>query len=148
MKKLALVLSLLALAMFAVAACGDDDDDEEPAVAEETTEEPAPEEEAPAEDGGAGGTVSVEADPGGQLAYVQSSLEAPAGAVTFEFTNDASIGHDFVIETPDGEEVTRTEVITGDSTSTDADLDPGEYTFYCSVDAHREAGMEGPLTVE
>ena len=39
-------------------------------------------------------------------------------------------------------------MITGSSTTLDAELEAGEYTFYCSVDAHREAGMEGPLTVE
>jgi uncharacterized cupredoxin-like copper-binding protein len=25
---------------------------------------------------------------------------------------------------------------------------PGEYAFYCSVDAHRAAGMQGTLTVK
>jgi plastocyanin len=147
MRKLALVLSLLALAMFAIAACGgDDDDDGETPAAETTAEETTTE---AGGGGAAGGAVAVEADPGGQLAFVQDSLEAPAGTVTFEFTNDASIGHDFVIEDADANEIARTEVITGDSTSVDADLEAGvEYTFYCSVDAHREAGMEGPLTVE
>jgi plastocyanin len=141
MKKLAVLFSVLALAAFGFAACGDDDDDD--------TADTAPTEETTAGDGGGGGaTVDVSADPGGDLAFEQASLEAPAGAVTFNFTNDASIPHDFVIEDADGNEVAGTEEITGDSTTLDTELEAGEYTFYCSVDAHREAGMEGPLTAQ
>ncbi len=53
-----------------------------------------------------------------------------------------------MIEDGDGNEIARTDVISGDSTSTTADLTAGEYTFYCSVDGHPDAGMEGTLTVE
>jgi uncharacterized cupredoxin-like copper-binding protein len=36
----------------------------------------------------------------------------------------------------------------GDVSEIDVDVDAGEYTFYCSVEGHREAGMEGTLTVK
>jgi plastocyanin len=146
MKKLAVLVSVLALAAFGIAACGGDDDDDEgtteAAPATTTTEAGG------GGGGGGGGTVQVSADPSGQLAFEQSSLEAPSGSDTFEFTNDSSVGHDFVIEDADGNQVGGTDVITGDSTTLEVDLQPGEYTFFCSVDAHREAGMEGPLTVK
>lgn len=145
MKKLAVVLSLIALVPFALAACGGDDDgDGEEAQPAETTEEPAGE---PA-DGGAATTVEVTADPGGALAYEEDSLEAEAGEVTFELTNESSTPHDVVIEDAGGSDLTATDEITEDTASTTATLESGDYTFYCSVDAHREAGMEGPLTVE
>jgi plastocyanin len=140
MKKIALLLSLLALAVFGVAACGGDDEDEdtEAAPPTETTEA----------GGGAGGTVSVTADPDGALAYEEETLTAPAGTVTIEFDNPASIGHDVVVEDQDGNELARTDVITQDTATAEGEFEPGEYVYYCSVDGHREAGMEGTLTVE
>jgi plastocyanin len=139
MRKIALALSVLALA---AAGCGGDDE-EEPA---EST--PAPAETATPEGGGGGGsTVSVAADPAGQLAYEPTTLTATAGEVTIEFTNEASVPHDVVVER-DGEDLGETEQITDSSTSTSVELQAGEYTYYCSVPGHREAGMEGTLTVE
>jgi plastocyanin len=143
MKKLALVLSLLALAAFGFAACGGDDDDDD--TTEATTE--ATTTEAGGGGGGAGGTVSISADPGGELAFEQDSVSAPAGEVTIDFTNDSSTPHDVVVEDDSGE-LARTDVISDSSTSASAQLEPGEYTFYCSVDGHRAAGMEGTLTAE
>jgi plastocyanin len=142
--RLAVLFALLALVPFAVAACGDDDDDDtsEPAATTEATET--------GDDtggGGGGSTVSFTADPGGSLAFEEESATATAGTVTLELTNDSSLPHDVQIES-DGEDLGGTEEVTGETTSAEVELEPGEYTFYCSVPGHREGGMEGTLTVE
>ena len=139
MKSMTALVAALALAGSGLAACGDDDD--EPAAPPPAATQP--------DTGGteAGETVEVAADPGGQLEYVQSSLSAPAGSVTFEFANEASVPHDFNVE-QDGEKVAGTDVITSSEDSVSVELEPGRYAYYCSVDGHREAGMEGTLTVE
>jgi plastocyanin len=97
--------------------------------------------------GGAGETLQLAADPSGALKFDKTSLEATAGNVTIDFTNDSSLPHDVKLQGPgvDGE---GTDPITGSSTSVTLDLQPGEYTFYCSVDGHRAAGMEGKLVVK
>lgn len=144
MTKLATTLSLLALAAGGLVACGGDD---ETTSAGATTSSTA----APGTTGSTGGdasTISITADPDGALAYEETSVSAPAGDLTIEFDNPASIAHDVVVEDGDGDELARTEVISSDATTTSAALDAGDYTFYCSVDAHREAGMEGTLTAQ
>jgi plastocyanin len=97
--------------------------------------------------GGGGETLQLAADPSGALKFDKTSLEATAGNVTIDFTNDSSLPHDVKLQGPgvDGE---GTDTITGSSTSVTLDLQPGDYTFYCSVDGHRAAGMEGKLVVK
>ncbi|HEX6228192.1 MAG TPA: plastocyanin/azurin family copper-binding protein [Solirubrobacterales bacterium] len=151
MKKVVPLL-VLALAAAALVACGGDDDGT-------TTTETGPAAEGGAAAGGAeaegeGGaaeaasTLEFEADPGGQLAYTTDEATAKAGQVEIKFNNPASVPHDVAIESADGEQVGKTEIITDSETSTTVELKAGEYTFYCTVPGHREAGMEGTLTVE
>jgi plastocyanin len=97
--------------------------------------------------GGGGETLKIAADPGGALKFDQTSLEASAGNVTIDFTNDSSLQHNVTLDGP-GVEDEGTDTVTGSSTSVTLDLQPGEYTFYCSVDGHRAAGMEGKLVVK
>jgi plastocyanin len=97
--------------------------------------------------GGGGSTVKLAADPSGALKYDTTSLEATAGKVTIDFTNDSSLQHNVKLEGP-GVEDEGTDTITGSSTSVTLDLQPGTYTFFCSVDGHRAAGMEGTLVVK
>jgi plastocyanin len=96
--------------------------------------------------GGGGSTVKVAADPSGALKYVQTDLTATAGSVTIDFTNMSSVPHNVTLE-GNGVSAEGTDTITGSSTTKTFDLQPGTYTFYCSVDSHRAAGMEGKLVV-
>jgi plastocyanin len=98
--------------------------------------------------GGGGSTVKFEADPEGTLAYTTTEATAKAGAVTVDFNNPQGLTHDVAIESSSGEEVGKTELISEGSDSTTVNLKPGTYHFYCTVPGHREAGMEGTLTVK
>jgi plastocyanin len=39
------------------------------------------------------------------------------------------------------------EVGSGATTAARIDLQPGTYTFYCTIDDHRKQGMEGTLVI-
>jgi plastocyanin len=96
--------------------------------------------------GGGGSTVKISADPSGALKYEQTEVSATAGSITIDFTNMSSLPHDVTIEGNGASGAT--DQITDSTTSTTVDLEPGTYTFFCSVDGHRAAGMEGTLTVK
>jgi plastocyanin len=81
------------------------------------------------------------------LAFDKDSLTAKAGEVTIDFDNPSPIPHNVVIE-EDGKELAGFEPITESEKAASADLKAGTYTYYCSVPGHREAGMEGTLTVK
>lgn len=150
MKKVASLL-VLALAAFALVACGGDDDDSDTsATTAETTAESTTGGGSTGGGGAAGGSVvAIEAAGGTELAYVQKEVSAKPGEVTIEFTNPQSLSHDVVVEDADGKELGATELIADSkTTATTESLKAGDYTFYCSVPGHREAGMEGALTVE
>jgi plastocyanin len=95
---------------------------------------------------GAGGTIEVAADESA-LAYDTDSLEVEAGKVEIDFKNPSSIPHDVDVE-QDGKEIGGTEVFADGEEAATVELKPGDYTFFCSVPGHREAGMEGTLTVK
>jgi plastocyanin len=96
--------------------------------------------------GGGGQTLALSADPGGDLKFDKTELTAKAGSVTIDLDNPASTPHAVEIE-GNGVEA-KSETVTEGKTSVTADLEPGEYTFYCPVGSHAQAGMEGTLTVE
>ncbi len=97
---------------------------------------------------GGGSTVNISTPSGSELAYDQKSASAKAGSVTIDFTNNESIPHDVAIESPSGDTVGQTDLVASGTANTTVDLQPGTYTFFCTVPGHREAGMVGPLTVK
>jgi plastocyanin len=127
--------------------------DEEPgshaaAEAEESGEAEAEEQASEGAEGaeGPGGTLQLAADPAA-IAYDKAELSSAPGKVTIDFKNPAPLEHDVAIEAEGGEELVASEAITEGETSVSTELAPGTYTFFCTVPGHREAGMEGPLTV-
>jgi len=99
--------------------------------------------------GGASSTIKLAADPS-QIAYDTDSLAAKAGNITIDFDNpNDALGHDVCVEVEGGEELGCSDVVTGDSATLDLkNVKTGSYMFFCSVDAHEQAGMEGTLTVQ
>lgn len=92
------------------------------------------------------GTLEIPVAAAG-LAYQYADAKAPAGQLTIRSPNPQSVDHDIAIEGNGVSE--KGEIVTNGGVSEfTADLQPGEYTFFCSVQGHREGGMEGKLTVE
>jgi uncharacterized cupredoxin-like copper-binding protein len=69
-----------------------------------------------------------------------------AGKVTFRISNDGQQTHALEVEGNGIEEETE-DIAPGESGTLTVDLKAGEYEFYCPVDGHKDAGMEGTLTV-
>ena len=91
--------------------------------------------------GASGQTIEVEL---GDLFIKPEVLEAEAGSVTFEVTNNGQTDHNFSIEGLSGTDM----LPPGESASlTIPDLKAGEYTYICEVPGHAGGGMKGTLTV-
>ena len=61
--------------------------------------------------------------------------------------NPSSVPHAIEVEGGGVEEVGDT-VTEGGVSKVSAELEAGTYEYYCPVDGHAQAGMEGSLTVE
>jgi mono/diheme cytochrome c family protein len=93
------------------------------------------------------GVLEIPATPSGALYFVFADATAPAGQLRIESPNDSSVDHNIALE-GNGVNEEGPVVSNGDVSEIEVDVEPGEYAFYCSVEGHREGGMEGTLTVE
>lgn len=100
-----------------------------------------------------GGDDAVAPDAGGDavtfvaedIRYEDAPDEIEPGRHVFELVNDGSLPHTVTIEELDDRTIASTSG--GETATGEVELDPGTYTYYCSVGNHRQQGMEGTLEV-
>lgn len=68
-----------------------------------------------------------------------------SGHLTIRLENTGRVAHNLTVDEL-GIVIVVTAGGTGEAVLTD--VEPGTYAFYCSISGHREAGMEGTLTIQ
>ncbi|HEY3241103.1 MAG TPA: plastocyanin/azurin family copper-binding protein [Acidimicrobiia bacterium] len=87
--------------------------------------------------------LTVTAGPG--LTFAEKQLSTHSGKVVVEYKDADTAAHTLLFEGVPGFKL---EVSGKDDTAKgEADLKPGTVIFYCDIPGHRQAGMEGTLTV-
>jgi len=93
-------------------------------------------------------TINVSSPADGSLVYQPDGLQAKPGNLTIDYDNPSPVPHSIAVATANGNVLGQTTpAANGTQTLDVSDLAPGKYIFYCTVPGHREAGMEGNLTV-
>lgn len=119
---------MAALVLMASAACGGGDDAAVPDAGRDAAQ--------------SGDAVTFVAE---DIRYDDAPDEVKPGQLVFELVNDGSLPHTVTIEELDDRTVVSTSG--GETATGEVELEPGTYTYYCSVGNHREQGMEGTLEV-
>jgi plastocyanin len=133
------IAAVLTATALAITGCGGGEEKATPTSSPKATPTSTPQE-------SAGAVLSLQADKS-QLKFDKSALSAKPGKVTIVMKNPSTLPHDVAIE-GNGVDVKGKTVNQGGTSTATATLKAGTYTFYCSVDNHRQAGMEGTLTVK
>lgn len=126
-------IALGLLAAVALAACGGDSESSDNGTSDNGSSNGG--------DAAVTETVTVETK---EFSFTPDSISIAAGSTEVVVDNSAGVvEHDFTIDALDVEiyaapGTTESEVI---------EFEAGTYEFYCSIPGHREAGMEGTLTV-
>ena len=146
MKKASAVLAVTALAALGLAACGGSSNDNGTTAAATSASTTVA--------AGGASSVDISTPSGSTLAFDQKDATAKAGTVTVSLDNKQALQHDVAIADSSGKVLGQTALVAGHpptnsgTASTTVKLTPGTYTFYCTVPGHRQAGMEGTLTVK
>ena len=95
-----------------------------------------------------GGRLNIPADPNGRLIYTFKNAQASPGALTISSPNPSTVPHNIALEGGGLNELGP--IGSGGSfvSTIRVNVKPGQYTFYCSVQGHRQGGMVGKLTIK
>jgi plastocyanin len=95
-----------------------------------------------------GENLDVASPADGSLVFQPDGLQAQPGNVEITYDNPSPVPHSIAVATANGNVIAQVEPFTASKqTLALNNLKPGKYVFYCTVPGHREAGMEGDLTV-
>ena len=98
--------------------------------------------------GGATEALDVSSPADGSLVFEPNGLMAKPGNVTITYDNPSPVPHSIAVATANGNVLGEVQPFTDGKQTVDlTNLAPGKYVFYCTVPGHREAGMQGDLTV-
>ena len=102
----------------------------------------------PATSGAPGISLAVDSPSDGSLVFQPNGLTAKPGNVTITYDNPSQVPHSIAVATSNGNVLGEVQPFTAGRESVDLNnVSAGKYVFYCTVPGHREAGMEGNLTV-
>jgi plastocyanin len=92
--------------------------------------------------------IDVSSPADGSLVFTPNGLQAKPGNVAITYDNPSPVPHSIAVATANGNVLGQVQPFSGSKqTVTLNNLQPGKYVFYCTVPGHREAGMQGDLTV-
>lgn len=95
-------------------------------------------------DGAGGGTLTVTGTD--EVTWAETMRSTGSGNVEVTIQCGPEVPHGLGIDgVQDGAELVA--CAGGGSDTATVELEPGEFTFFCTVPGHREAGMEGTLAV-
>ena len=102
----------------------------------------------PATSGAPGISLAVDSPSDGSLVFQPNGLTAKPGKITITYDNPSQVPHSIAVATSNGNVLGEVQPFTAGKESVDlTNVAAGKYVFYCTVPGHREAGMEGNLTV-
>jgi plastocyanin len=101
-----------------------------------------------AQAGGVTEAIDVSSPADGSLVFQPNGLTAKPGNVAITYDNPSQVPHSIAVATANGNVLGEVQPFTNGKQTVDlTDLAPGKYVFYCTVPGHRQAGMQGDLTV-